>query len=73
MICSPCKGARHSECLNEGKDTNTWCDCAHRPPGADDVVVLSWVKGEGGITRKVVIEDVTEQLRISRLAIKIQD
>jgi hypothetical protein len=63
MICSPCKGARHSECLNVGRDTVTWCDCQHRAPGAEDVIVVSWIKGPDGVTRKVMIEDVVENVR----------
>jgi hypothetical protein len=52
MICSACREQRHIQCLNEGRDTNTWCDCQHRAPGAGDVVI-EWVLGEDGVTRKV--------------------
>jgi hypothetical protein len=63
MICTACKGARHTSCLNEGKDTTTWCDCQHKIPGANDVV-LSWVTGEDGITRRVVNGHVEELYRV---------
>jgi hypothetical protein len=62
MVCSPCKGARHSQCLNVGKDTNTWCDCQHKGPEPEAVVVSSWVTDLNGVTRKVRIEDVIEKL-----------
>lgn len=52
MICSACRAARHTGCLNEGKDTNTWCDCQHRAPGAGEVTI-EWAMDENGITRRV--------------------
>ena len=32
MICHPCGDTDHDQCANIGHDTNTWCDCQHRPP-----------------------------------------
>lgn len=59
MICSACKGARHDGCLNAGKDTNTWCDCQHKAPGAGDVVI-EWVTDSDGVTRKVGFNGLTD-------------
>lgn len=63
MICSPCKGARHINCLNEGKDTNTWCNCQHKVPGANDKVI-DWEVDSAGITRKVGVNGEVAQAAI---------